>query len=325
MGDIRLSTFILVILVCLIPCYGFVHTDQSNSKPLVVATTSVISSIVKDLASDALNVVYIVPPSLCPGHYDIRPGDVELVRSANLILKHGIAGEFWLDTLISKANESGDLHVPVVSIGGSWNTPTAARALYENVALAIQDHLGIDVSQRLNSCLQAINNTEAELMKLASENQFMGVPVVAMLWQKPFVEFLGFKVVATYGPPEKLSESDIAKIIENATRENAKLVIDNVHSGVSVGEKIATHVGAVHVALINFPEILPEANNLTTMMIYNARLLANAINEYEYRLEIQRLKATNDLLVQIAISIGLIAAVETSLILMIVMRRKRQT
>lgn len=312
-----------LVLACLVMPYENIYTCQRSSKPLVVTTTSVLSSVVEDLAGDIVDVLHIVPPSLCPGHYDIRPGDVELIRSASLVIKHGIMGEFWLKTLIDKANESGDLRIPVVTVGGSWNTPNAARTLYKNVASALKNYLGIDINQRLNACLQAINATEIELMELAYESKFKDVPVVVMLWQKSFVELLGFRVVATYGPPEKLTESDIIEIEENATKEGAKLVIDNIHSGVSVGKRIANDIGAIHVALINFPGVIPEANNLTSMMMYNARLLAEAVNYYEYQIEIQRLRQRIDTLTHVIIAIGLVVVAETLLILAMIMRRKK--
>ena len=318
----RKTTIILAGIICLAMLYGIVSVNAQNQKPLVVTTTSVLSSIVNDLAGDLVDVAYIVPPSLCPGHYDVKPSDVELIRSADLVLKHGIMGEYWLSDLINAANQSGDLDVPIVEVGGGWNTPSAARTLYEKVATVLKDYLGIDVSDRLSKCLQAVNATEEELVEIANENNFKDTPVVVMLWQKSFIEFLGFKVVATYGPPEKLSESDIVEIKENATKGGAKLVIDNLHSGTSLGEKIAGDIGAVHVVLINFPGTVPEANNLTTMMIYNAKLLADALNEYEYKVEIQQLERKVSLWRYATAAVGIIAIFEAALIVVLVRRGK---
>jgi len=296
------------------------QVETQGEKPLIVTTTSVISSIVEDIAGDLVDVEYIVPPSLCPGHYDIRPSDVELVRSADLILKHGMGGEWWFSNLIDTANQSGDLFVPIVSVGADWNTPDGAKLVYENVANAIMEYLGIDVSDRLESCLGAIEDMKSELLKIADENNFKDIPVVVMLWQKPFVEFLGFKIVAVLKPPEKLSESDIMEIEDNATKYGAKLVIDNMHSGTSVGERIAEDVDAVHVVLINFPGVVPEAKNLTEMMMYNAKLLEDAVEEYEYRVSIQRLEREVRILTYISIALGIILVFETLLIVVMVKR-----
>ncbi|MEX0568621.1 MAG: metal ABC transporter substrate-binding protein, partial [Candidatus Njordarchaeota archaeon] len=195
--------------------------SAQEEKPVVVTTTSVIASVVEDLAGDSVKASYLVPPSLCPGHYDIRPSDVDLISKADLILKHGIMGEYWLSDLIDSANESGTLSVPVVSVGTSWNTPGATRDIYTNVANALEQYLDLEVENRLSKCLEAINVTESTLKDIASQYGFNNTPVVVMLWQKTFVEYLGFKVVATYGPPDKISEQDIVEVEENATKEGA--------------------------------------------------------------------------------------------------------
>ncbi len=299
-----------------------IHTSD-DSKPLIVTTTTVLSSIVEDIAGGLVDVQYIVPPSLCPGHYDVKPSDVDLIRNASLILKHGLLfGERWFDELINMANQSGDLDVDIVDVGTDWNTPSAARQLYINVADALSSVLGIDVSTRLDKCLQAINETEERLIEISQNNSFEDTPVVVMEWQKNFVEFLGFDIVAVFGPSEKVSEEDIVEIEENATESGAKLVIDNLHSGVSLGERIAEDIGAVHVVLINFPGVVPEANNLTQMMLHNAKQLLDGLKYYDYKVQIQQLERKVDLWRWISIAFVILAIVEAIIIITFIRRRE---
>jgi len=241
-------------------------------KPTVVATTTVLASIVRDLADDKVIIEVIASPAVCPAHYDIKPSDVDKVRKASLILAHGI--EPWLEDLV-KASGSNP---PVVFIKGSWNTPSSLKEKYMAVAEALKNYLGIDVGEELRKCLETIDETSRWLMKYSEENGFTGIPVVAMEWQKDFVKFLGFNVVATYGPPEKVSLKQYQEVVGNATKWGALLVIDNMQSGTELGKKIAEEVGAVEVALSNFPGIAPGLNNMTEVMKYNAQLLAQALH-----------------------------------------------
>ena len=122
--------------------------------------------------------------------------------------------------------------------------------------------------------MNSINETGRFLKKFAEENGFIGTPVVCMQWQKGFVEFLGFKVLATYPPPEMVSAKKYAEIIEKG--KGAKLVIDNLlQSGTELGVKLAKELGAKEVAISNFP----LEGNVTTMMIENAKKLADALKE----------------------------------------------
>lgn len=249
---------------------------SSNEKPTVVCTTTVLASIVEDLASDLVNVEVIASPTICPAHYDVRPSDVEKVRQASLILYHGF--EPWIEDLV-KASGSG---APMVKVSGPWSTPKFLKDKYVAVANALRDYLGIDVSDRLDKCLKGIDEVDEWLKGYAEEHGFTNTPVVSMLWQKGFITYLGFKVVATFKPPEMVSAKEYSEIVENASKANALLVIDNLQSGTELGKKIADEVGAIEVALTNFPKTAPGLNNVTKVMKYNAKLLADALSQVKY-------------------------------------------
>ena len=252
---------------------SYVYSVKQFKKPVIVTTTAILESIVKDIAGDKVSVIVIAPPTICPAHYDVSPGDVEAFRIANLILAHGF--EPWVEDL-KKASGS---EAPIVYIKGPWNIPDALKQRYVEVADAIRENLGIDVSDKLSKSLEGIDKVKQWLLSFAEEHGFKGTPVVSMLWQKGFISFLGFKVVATYRSPEMVSAKEYSEVVGNATKYGAVLVIDNLQSGVELGEKIASEVGAVEVALTNFPGTAPGLNNVTEVMKYNAKLLAKALEE----------------------------------------------
>lgn len=299
---------VAILIVAALACipHLVVAASTFEDKPLVVTTTTVLGSVVRDLAGDLVVVEVIASPAACPAHYDVRPSDVEAFRRADLILAHGM--EPWVDVL----REASGARAPLVAVRGPWNTPTALRRVYESVAKALADNLGIDVSARLQQSLRAINETESWLKSFAAENGFTGKPVVAMRWQAPFLSFLGFRVVATYGPPETVTAREYEEVIANATREKAILVVDNLQSGTELGEEVARRIGAVHVVLTNFPMALPDVANVTEVMRYNAMLLAKALsealNEALLRDEIARLRGEVELLRGSVVALGGLAA-----------------
>lgn len=260
------------------------HRVSAGEKPIVVVTTSVLESIVRDLAGDYVEVLTVIPPNICPAHYDLRPGDVEIVRRASLVLAHGV--EPWIRSLMESSGTSAKL----IYIKGGWNTPELARQRYSEVARAIESELGIKLSDRLSKCMRAINETESELKRLSAESGFIGTPVVAMAWQKDFVSFLGFDVVASFKPPEMVTPQELSSVMENATKRKALLVIDNIQSGVDLGNRIARELGVKEVALSNFPGVPKGVNNLTEMMKYNANLLKDALSQRGVERELESLR-----------------------------------
>lgn len=230
----------------------------------IVCTTTVIASIVEDLTGEKCEVV--ASPSVCPAHYDIKPSDVEKVKKADIIVCHGF--EPWVDELVSASGKNAK----VIKVPGSWNTPQMLKDKYVKIANELEK-AGYDVN--LKKCLDSINKTEAYLKKFAKENGFVNTPVICMQWQKGFIEFLGFKVLATYPPPEMVSAKKYEEILKNGT--GAKLVVDNLQSGTEFGEKIAKELGATEVAISNFP----ISGNVTSMMVENSEKLAQALKKVE--------------------------------------------
>jgi len=291
--------------------------NASSEKPVVVCTTSVLASIVKDLAADEVIVEVIASPAICPAHYDVKPSDIEAFRKADLILMHGI--EPWVEEL----KKASGTNAPIVKIPGPWNTPKALKDKYTKVANALSEYLGIDISERLSKCLESIDETANWLQKYAEEHGFKDKPVVSMLWQKSFIEFLGFKVVATYGPPEKVSAKQYESIITNATRSHAVLVIDNIQSGTELGKKIANEIGAIEVAISNFPGIAPNLNNVTSVMKWNAQQIAKALENMEVKLEINKLRNEINTWRTISISVIIIAIIELAIIIIMAKLRRK--
>jgi len=307
-----LATICLALLL-VIP----VKIDAEKTKPTVICTTSVLGSIVKDLAGDKVEVIIIVSTSTCPAHYDVSPSDVEAVMKASLILYHGM--EAWLSKLVETSGSKATL----VKISGPWNTPEGASNYYIRVASTLDENLGLNTSERLQKCLESINVTAERLRAEAEEREVDEVKVICMTWQKPFVSWLGFNVIAEFGPPEKLSSADVAELVEIGQKEGAMLVISNLQSGIGYGKYIADSIGAIHVVLTNFPDPEEGLFNLSNVFTHNAEALFNAIEEYKSIEEMKALQRSLHLHKMLSYSLAIIAAAEAAILIYLLSARRR--
>ena len=296
---------LLIVYLVVLPLGVYAHPEE---KPLVVCTTSVLYSIVRDIARDSVDVVMIVSPSICPAHYDVKPGDVHNIAKANLILYHGF--EPWLESLVEASGTKAVLY----RIKGPWNTPDALKERYRDVARALKDHLKLDVSDRLDQCLSKIDAVAAQLKKRAEEIGIKRIKVICMKWQKAFVSWLGLNIVAEYGPPEKLSAADVEELLKTGREEKVALVIDNLQSGVEFGRSLAERLDAVQVVLTNFPYTDPELVNLTEVMKRNANMIFDAVSKYEYMVTTLRLAREVDTWRTTALIALMVIIVETAII-----------
>ncbi|OYT61726.1 MAG: hypothetical protein B6U69_03080 [Thermofilum sp. ex4484_15] len=260
------KTYFLLLIVVLA-----LLTASSYSKPMIICTTTVLASIVRDLANGRVEIYAIAPPSVCPAHYDVRPSDLSKVARANLIFYHGF--EPWVKE-IAKASGSRAI---LIKVSGPWNTPSSLSAKYIKMAKALAKYLHSDFNSSLTHCLYGISKVDNYLKNFSLTHGFKGLPTVCALFQKPFLEYLGFRCIATYGPPEMVSLRTYLAIVANATKFHAVLVVDNLQSGTQLGKKIADALGIKEVALTNFPWVTKGLNNMTSVMIWNAKLLAKAL------------------------------------------------
>ncbi len=308
-----LTVLVTSVVLVILTSGTLVPASAEPKRPLVVCTTTVLGSVVEDLAGDYVDVYVIASPSVCPAHYDIRPSDVEIFGRADLILMHGF--EPWIKDL----KEASGSKAAVIRVKGSWSTLEDLKSLYERVAGVIEKELGVDLSLRLSRCLKSIDETGSWLKNYSRSNGFVGKPVVCMIWQKPFVRYMGFRVVGTFRPPEMVSAKEYREVVKNATKENALLVIDNLQSGTDLGVRMADEVGAVEVAMTNFPGTAPGLNNMTQVMKYNSKLLARGLQRASYVKSTLKLRHE----VEIWRSVALISlAIAVMLLIALLIRRR---
>jgi zinc/manganese transport system substrate-binding protein/zinc transport system substrate-binding protein len=251
----------------------------SEDKSIIVCTTEVLGSLVREYVGEEAIVVVLVNPSLCPADFDMKPSDLYAVREAVILFKQGIPGEFWLQGLLEA---SVNVNLTQVAVPGVYNTPEGAKRYIEGVGGNLTEALGVDLSGKKAEMLGEVDTVQDWMASRAQEYGVSSVKVICMMWQKAFVESAGFQVVATYNPPETLSAGEISGLVETGESEGVALIVDNMQVDVEFGKGIATQVGAEHVVLTNFPGAVPGTGSLAEMFRYNADQLYKGVDRGRY-------------------------------------------
>jgi hypothetical protein len=79
---------------------------RANERPVVVVTTSLIATAVRDVAGEAVDVETLMAAGTCPGQFDLEPQQARRVRSAALVIRHQFQG--FLDARFAAAGISAD-------------------------------------------------------------------------------------------------------------------------------------------------------------------------------------------------------------------------
>ena len=311
-----------VVLILALTFLWIAVADADTEKPIIVCTTNVVGTIVQEFLGDTADVAVLVQPGLCPADFDMKPSDVYAVSNAKILFKQNISGEFWLQGLLDAA---GNTNLAQVAVPGVYNTPEGAKNYIRWVGGNLSQIMNIDLESRISEMLADVDEVSSWMTGQAEALQASTVKVICMQWLKTFVESVGFKVVATYNPPETLSTGDINDLIVTAQSEEVALIVDNLQIDVDFGKGVAAEVGAEHVVLTNFPGAIPGTRNLSHMFRYNAEQLFNATSTWRSTatLRAEREDLKNQVAIfQITTSLAVVAAGAEAVWLYIGKKRK---
>jgi len=275
----------LLALVLLASSVLYGCTEESQAKLKVVTSTSLISSIVERIGGDMVDVVNIIPPAQCPGHFDISPGDVQKLADAALFLMHGWQGEMFSQELIESANNP-DLTVISLDIPSNpqsnWMTPAVQQEAADGVAAALSQ---VDVANSgdyqpsADEYKNTIGIKEAEINgKLAGAN-LSNINVICSGMQAAFLNWVGLNVVTFYGRPDSFTPQVTKELVDKGRQENVTLIIDNLQSGQDAGTGLAEELGCKRIILSNFPGGFDNTETWEKAIDYNIDLLLEAVGD----------------------------------------------
>lgn len=256
-----------------------------NSEKLgVVTSTSLIAQIVEQVGGDRVDVVNIIPPAQCPGHFDVKPGDIQKLATADLFLLHGWQGEKFSQELIASA-DNPDLVVVSLDIqtteSDNWMVPSVQREATDKITAALcqvdsqnsalYQQLAVDYSN-------AISAKEAEL-KDELDQVDLSANVMCAEMQAGFVSWTGLNVVAAYGRPDSLTPQVVRELVDTGSNSGVTLIIDNLQSGQDAGAGIAEELGVTRIILSNFPGGFPDTETWEKAIDKNIQLILEATGQ----------------------------------------------
>ncbi|MFP4588682.1 MAG: metal ABC transporter substrate-binding protein [Candidatus Bipolaricaulota bacterium] len=246
--SLRARAFLVMTILLTLVLVGFL----AQGKPLVITTTTVGKDLVDQVGGEYVENYTIIPSGLCPSHYDVKPSDYDAVKDASLVIFHGV--EPWLEGLLQA---TGNQDVLKHETGGPWNLPPNAAEIGEEIAESLSevdpDHEA-EYSSNAEKFRESIEQLSSQLQEEAQQKEVEDVKAIVMQWQKAFLLWLGFQVVADYPPPETVSAKNFDDLVRTGEEEEVTLIVDNLQSGTDFGAKLANKLEANHVVLSNFPE-----------------------------------------------------------------------
>jgi zinc transport system substrate-binding protein len=262
-----------------------VRAQYAQPSPDIVAGSSLITNIIQDVADGKLETRTLIPPGVCPGHYDVKPSDIVALANSKAFFIHNWQENYENVTGAIEAAENADLIITVLNVTGNWMVPAVQAEAVGKIAQALGEidpenaaYYEGKAAERAQAILEKGEEVKERLLEAGLEE----VKVICAAMQEGFVRWAGFDVVATYGRPEELSPADVEQLITEAIEAGVVLVIDNLQSGATtLGASMEQDIEAIPVTISNFPGGLENTETWEKAIDKNVDLLLEALNEWE--------------------------------------------
>ena len=270
------GAFILALLFLALSSLGC-----GRSPEMLVAGSAHIEGLVTELSEGGITVRNLIPGPMCPGHFDMRPGDIEVLSGGALVLIHVWQQDMPNITALLGAVKLKPDQLRIVPVMGSWMTPSNQAAGARAIAVVLDEWWpseGVAYRERAEKRGEAILSFGSEQQARLTAHSPENIEVISNVMQADFVQWAGFSLVETYGRPEDLSVAEVERLLSAAKNRPVALVIDNLQSGdTKTSQTIAQEIGARQVLLSNFPGGFPGFDTWEATLARNVDLLIEAM------------------------------------------------
>ncbi len=227
---------------------------QGNAE--VVCTTTHISAVVDVVGGGLFETHTVIPYGMCPGHFDLSPGEARILIEAPLILQHGY--EQFLKGIDFGSKKS----LITIGVKGNWMVPDINR----EAALKVSEILSGILPEHSDTFHATARKYRAETAALGDSlrgllSAYQDIPVICATMNRDFLEWTGLHVLSDYPRDEDMSIQMMQSVIVEGRKKGVKCVIDNKQSSGKVGQTIAGNLGVPFVVLTNFPDTETGAGN----------------------------------------------------------------
>jgi ABC-type Zn uptake system ZnuABC Zn-binding protein ZnuA len=291
---------VLVTLGILVPLLAATPSGAAD-RLKVVGTTVQITALTKEVAGDAIELRGIIPAGVDPHEFEPTARDLVAIEGADLILRHGIGLDDWLDKTLKAGKKAKLVTVTagvrlrkekedgkVVEDSHVWHAPGNTKTMVDNIAAALDradpahkavyDANAAAYKKKLDAAAAQVRAILAEIppanRKLVTNHDALGY----------FAQAFGLKIVGAVIPSVSTqaepSAAEVAKLLETIKREKVKAIFAESSVNPKLATTLAREAGVKIVDDLYADSLGPAGSGAETvdgMWLANARKVADAL------------------------------------------------
>lgn len=234
--------------------------NETDTPPSEIAVSnSYLHAIVRDLCGDEMAIFSVVPPGMCPGHFDIRPSDVQRLFACRLLLAFDFQRAIG-DIL--PENGRGPAFHTVDALPGMCIPDTylsMAQQTADILTTAYPERAG-EFQERLDAMAERMTALASECAAVAEQWELRQAAALTSRHQAAFVEWLGITTAATFSGGDSETAANINAAISDSNAHRVRWIIANRQEGTQLAEAMADRLGVPVVVFSNFPAAFAESS-----------------------------------------------------------------
>lgn len=302
--------FLLRVACLLLLCLGWGNPAWAEDAPLrVVTTTTDLKNLVEVIGGDRVSVTSIALPAQDPHSFEAHPGDFQLLKGAQLVVKVGLDHDLWIEQLLA---ETGNRNIQRGGLGyvdASIGIPllevrsTSIAPIDGHNHGAGNPHYWLDpanaevITGGILEGLERIDPNHAALYE-ANRSQFLALLQIKLeSWKQQLVPFQGAPIIAYHNsfpylarrfrlnlldfiepkPGIPPSPTHIAALLREMKDQQVSVIIREPYESDRVPRLLSSKTKASVITLVSSVGAIPEVPDYFALFDYNIGTLRKAL------------------------------------------------
>jgi len=269
-------THLFPIALAMLATTGCREGDAPEGRAEIAVTNSYLASAVRDLCGDEAGILCLAPPGMCPGHFDIAPGQVRQLQQCRILLLFDFQQQ--VQRRLARL-EDGGLGIHLVRTPPGLCLPDTYIEACRQVCEIISDEYperATAFEMRLAAVQGRLKGLAAELQEAVADSEAAAAEVLISNHQVRFAEWLGLEPVATFIGSDAETAAHVDHCLRQAADQEVRFVIANRQEGTALAEALADRLQARAVVFSNFPTTGDGISGFDTLVRRNVQVLLEA-------------------------------------------------
>ncbi len=288
---------------------ALVAAAPGSATQRIVAVTTDLAALAVAVGADLVTVETIVPPAVDPEAFEPRPGDVEKVRRAQLLLRVGLGYDHWLDKLVARigdkrlmrggeAHIDGSLGIALLEMRGRsateagghahgsanphyWLDPENAKVITANIAEALIRHSPGERERIVANRDRFLAELDTRIARWSARlAPFAATRLIAYHNTWPYFARRFRLDVGDFIEPKPgvaPSPAHLAQLIGKNRRRDVRAVVHEPYEPDDAARFVAQKLGVPFIVLATSVGSVPEAKDYLSLFEHNVGALAAAL------------------------------------------------